>query len=219
MLDTILPRPVSSGVRWVLGSVKEERRMSRKIRVPLSLLFLSLAVMSASAQSDNLLQNPNADLKGQHWQATGEAAVEESNGEHCFVVRNGGSFHQDVTLPQGAAGQYAVLTGRGSSERVNPGGSITDLPYLYGYMLSEGEGGRERVLDYLQGMLGRSTSANEWVVMRGIFKVPEGATKIRFFLNQALRRGDERDGSAARFDDLGLYIFPTRKEARAFARR
>ena len=68
-------------------------------------------------------------------------------------------------------------------------------------------------------MLGRSTFANEWVKMSGIFKVPEGASKIRFFLNQGLGRGVERDGSAARFDDVGLYIFPTEEEAKAFARR
>lgn len=192
--------------------------MAKEIRIPLLLLFLSLAVISASAQSDNLLQNPNADLNGQSWQARGEATVEEINGSRSFVVRNGGSFSQDVALPQGAAGQYVVFIGRGSSERVNSNGSITDLPYLYGYML-EGEGSKERILDYLQGMLGRTTFANEWVGMSGVFKVPEGASKIRFFLNQALGRGVERDGSAARFDDLGLYIFPTEKEAKAFVRR
>ena len=191
--------------------------MAREIRIPLSLLFLSLSVISASAQSDNLLQNPSADLNGQFWQVKGEATVEEVSGNHCFVVRNGGSFRQDVTLPRGAAGQYVVFIGRGSSERVNADGSVTDLPYLYGYMLAEGEGRKERILDYLQGMLGRSTFANEWVKMSGIFKVPEGASKIRFFLNQGLGRGVERDGSAARFDDVGLYIFPTEEEAKAFA--
>jgi hypothetical protein len=36
-------------------------------------------------------------------------------------------------------------------------------------------------------------------------------------LNQALRRGVPHDGSAARFDDLGLYLFPTEEEAKTFA--
>jgi hypothetical protein len=195
--------------------------MAREIRIPLSLLFLSLTVISASAQTNNLLQNPSADLDGRSWQAKGAATVEEANGNRCFVVRNGGSFRQDVALPQGAAGQYVVFVGRGSSERVNPDGAVTDLPYLYGYMLAEGGAGgrKEHVLDYLQGMLGRSTFANEWVTMAGIFKVPEGAVKIRFFLNQGLGRGVERDGSAARFDDIGLYIFATAEEAKAFVRR
>lgn len=193
--------------------------MAREIRVPVSLLLLALSVISVSAQSDNLLRNPDADLDTQSWQARGEATVEEVGGNRCFVVRNGGSFSQDVTLPQGAAGQYVVFIGRGSSERVNPDGSVTDLPYLYGYVLAEAGGQKERILDYLQGMLGRSSIANEWVKMSGVFKVPEGASRIRFFLNQGLGRGVERDGSAARFDDVGLYIFPTEKEAKAFARR
>jgi hypothetical protein len=193
--------------------------MARVIRIPLSLLFVSLAVISAGAQPNNLLQNPSADLNGRSWLANGEATVEEVNGNRCFVVRNGGSFRQDVALPQGPAGQYVVFIGRSLSERVNFDGSVTDLPYLYGYMLAKGEGGKERILDYMQGMLGRPTFANEWVQISGVFKVPEGANKVRFFLNQGLGRGVERDGSAARFDDLALYIIPTAEEAKAIVRR
>jgi hypothetical protein len=191
----------------------------KMLRTSLPSLFLFLAAVSAGAQTENLLRNPQADLGAQHWRVFGQAAIEEINGNPCFVVRNGGSFQQHITLPQGAAGRYVVFTGRGSSERVNPDGSVTDLPYLYGYTIAEGEGGKERILDYLQGMLGRSTFTNEWVQMSGIFKVPEGATKIRFFLNQGLTRGVERNGAAARFDDLGLHIFSTEEEAKAFVRR
>jgi len=193
--------------------------MAREIRIPLLLLFLSLAAVSASAQSDNLLLNPNADLHMQSWQKWGDATVEAVNGNNCFVVRNGGHFFQDVVLPDDAVGKYVVFVGQGASERVNPDGSVTDLPYLYGYMFGEAQGGKHRVLDYLQGMLGRSRFPNEWVKMRGIFRVPEGAVKIRFYLKQGLGRGVERDGSAARFDDVGLYIFPTEEAARAFIRR
>jgi hypothetical protein len=191
------------------------------LRASLSFIFLCLVTIPTNAQTDNLLRNPQADVEAQHWRTSGQVAIEEVNGNRCFVVRNGGSFSQDVTLPREVAGQYVVFIGRGSSERVNPDGSVTDLPYLYGYMLAGDEGRKERVLDYLQGraMLGRSTFANEWVEMSGIFRVPEGATQIRFFLNQGLGRGVERDGSAARFDDVGLYIFPTEEEAKAFVRR
>src|ERR1044072_1468729 len=96
-----------------------------RLRLRASLLFplLCLAAVSAGAQTDNLLQNPKADLGAQHWRAFGQAAVEEVNGERVFVVRNGGHFLQDVDLPQGAAGQYALLIGRGSSERINSDGA------------------------------------------------------------------------------------------------
>jgi hypothetical protein len=66
-------------------------------------------------------------------------------------------------------------------------------------------------------MLSSATSVGEWVKMWGIFKVPEGTGRIRFFLNQALRQGVPHNGSAARFDDLGLYLFPTEEEAKSFA--
>ena len=181
-------------------------------------LFALLATTSVRAQSVNLLQNPNADLDTQFWRAMREATVEEIEGNHCFVVRNGGSFYQDVTLIQDATGQYAVLVGRGSAERINADGAITGLPYLYGYMMSAAEPGGGRIHAHLQGqrMLGSATSKDEWVKMWGIFRVPEGTGRIRFFLSQASRQGVPHNGSAARFDDLGLFLFPTEEAARAF---
>jgi hypothetical protein len=194
--------------------------MTKLMRTALqSLLFLCLATISTNAQTDNLLQNPKADLEAQHWRAVGQAAIEEVNGNRRFVVRNGGYFLQDVILPESAAGQYAVFIGSGSSERINSDGAITGLPYLYGYMMAPGRQDSGRILAYLQGQQMRSaaTFVGEWVKMWGIFKVPEGTERIRFFLNQAERRGVPHNGSAARFDDLGLYLFPTEEEARSFA--
>ena len=183
------------------------------------LLWLAAAGVLAGEQPNNLLRNPSADFNAQDWQATGQAYVEECGaGGLCFVVRNHGSFMQDVALPEKAGGQYAVFVGRGSSERVNPDGAITGLPYLYGYMMPPKNDGDGIVLAYLQGqtMLGSSPYANGWVKMWGIFKIPEGAGRIRFFLNQAERKGVPQNGSAARFDDLGLYVFPTGAAAKAF---
>ena len=76
-----------------------------------------------------------------------------------------------------------------------------------------------RILAYLQGqnMLASPTRENESVTMWGIFRVPEGTGAIRFFLNQALRNGVPHNGSAARFDDVGLYLFATEADACAFA--
>jgi hypothetical protein len=174
-------------------------------------------VANSNAQS-NLLQNPNADRQSDSWRAYGEATIEACGLDNpCFVVRNGGYFSQDVVLPAGAAGQYALFIGSGASERVNPGGAITGLPYLYGYMMAGTNG---RILDYLQGqnMLLSPTRETEWVAMSGIFRVPEGTNAIRFFLNQALRNGITHNSSAARFDDVGLYLFATEQDARIFAK-
>jgi len=186
------------------------------------LILLSACVMGAvlaNAQSRNLLQNPNASLGTNSWMAFGEASVESTTGDNfCFVVRDGGYFLQDVLLPEDAAGQYVVLIGRGASERINEDGAITGLPYLYGYMMEHGPRRSEKILAYLQGQRMRASTniRDEWVGMWGVFQVPEGTRKIRFFLNQALRQGVPHNGSAARFDDLGLYLFSSKHEAEAF---
>lgn len=186
------------------------------------LLMLVSAGTFGNAQSANLLQNPNADQGGRSWRAFGEAAIESTttNDAH-FVVRNGGYFFQDVELPKDAAGQYLVLIGRGAGDRVNPDGAITGSPYLHGYMMQPPGPDRKEILEYLQGqrLLAQTTAMDEWANMWGIFEVPEGTTKVRFFLNQALRAGAPHNGSAARFDNLGLYLFATRKDAQAFVRQ
>jgi hypothetical protein len=166
------------------------------------------------AQPENLLQNPKADAGLDHWRVFGNASIEESSpGNPCFVVRNKGSFSQEVLLPVDI-GQHVLMIGRVSSERINEDGAITGLPYLYGYMLESDR----RILEHLQGqnMLCSAKIANEWVWAWGIYQIPTGTAKLRFFLNQAERNGVPQDGSAARFDDLGLYIFDTKEEAHNF---
>ena len=186
----------------------------------LAMLCLTLVANATLINGQtNLLKNPNVDSLSQFWRAHGEATVETcAPNNPCFVVRNGGYFLQDVALPDGAVGQYALFIGRGASERINSDGAITGLPYLYGYMMPEMSPRGGRVLDYLQGQnMGASpTRKEEWVSMWGIFRVPEGTGAIRFFLNQAERKGVPHNGSAARFDDVGLYLFATEQDARAF---
>jgi len=185
------------------------------------LIFLTLVTgaIVCHGQARNLLQNPNADSASDAWRQFGDATVEVTTGNNsCFVVRNSGYFIQDVPVTDNAAGQYAVLIGRGASERINSDGAITGLPYLYGYMMEQGRPNGGRVLAYLQGqrMLAATSMKDEWVDMWGIFQIPAGTEKIRFFLNQASRQGVPQNGSAARFDNLGLYIFATRDDAVAF---
>jgi len=188
------------------------------LTIAIALVLLSFNAAGRS-QSGNLLQNPNASLGTDSWRVFGKATVETWQENSCFVVRDGGYFIQDVELPDDAVGEYVLFLGFGSSERVNADGAITGLPYLYGYMMPQsGRSNSDTVLEYLQGqrMRAQATSKNEWVSMWGIFKVPKGTKRVRFFLNQALRAGVPHNGSAARFDDLGLYLFATKEEAEAY---
>ena len=181
------------------------------------LFWLGLAAVSTNAQT-NLLKNPNADEGAGKWRTYGDAKVEQmSDGNWRFVVRNGGHFSQDAVLPENSVGKYALLIGRASSERINSNGAITGLPYLYGYMM-KGDPSTGRINSYLQGqqMSCAAATAYEWVTVWGIFEVPSGTGAIRFFLNQAERRGLPQNGSAAWFDDLGLYLFASEAEGEAF---
>src|SRR5262249_704143 len=130
------------------------------------LLWIIVITVFASAQTDNLLLNPSANDGTNNWEAFGKAVVEQSeDGDWRFVVRNMGYFFQNVQLPDDAAGKYALLIGRVSSERINPDGAITGLPSIYGYMLESANPGVGRILSYLQGqqMLCQAKTENEWV--------------------------------------------------------
>lgn len=164
----------------------------------------------------NLLQNPDAGLDIQYWTAYGNASIDTSSGDPAFAVRDHGHFFQDVPIPSDAIGKFALLIGRVSSERINANGSITGLPYLYGYMMDGNQ-----IYAYLQGqnMLSNAATVNQWVAAWGIFPIVSGTTNLRFFLNQAERAGDPQNGSAARFDDLGLYIAADEASANQLAAR
>ena len=186
--------------------------------------FLLLVAGAVSAQT-NLLLNPGGDNGASNWIVSGEATVEESNGEGVFVIRRGadstrGGFTQTVKLTPADVGKFALLIGFGSSERVNADGAITGLPYLYGYMLEVNNPTGGKINAYLQGqqMRANPVKANQWVKMYGVFEVPEKTVAIQFMLDQASRRGVPLNGSAARFDNVGLYLFKTEAEAIAFAR-
>jgi hypothetical protein len=210
--------PLKRSVGWFV--IFQEVLMTNQL---VRLATLALAIIANAMLlhgQTNLLKNPNADLQSQFWRPYGEATIETcASGNPCFVVRNGGYFLQDVTLPDGSVGQYAVLVGRGASERINSDGAITGLPYLYGYMMREVSPRDGRISDYLQGqtMLASPARESEWVPMWGLFRVPEGTGAIRFFLKQALRNGVPHNGSAGRFDDVGLYLFASEQDACAFA--
>ncbi len=178
------------------------------------LIFSLLILAGVSLAQKNLLLSPDADSLGKAWVSTGEAQVEDFDGRRVFVVRNQGSFFQDIPLTLEETGKFALFIGRGSSERINDAPTITGLPYLYGYMLSS----KDAIIEPIQGhrMLATPRAKDEWRAMFGVFRIPEGTVSIRFFLNQAEGKGFPQNGSAARFDNLGLFLFPTEKEASDF---
>lgn len=185
-------------------------------------LAIFLIVLSAStltlAQGENLLKNPSGDEDSQYWRTFGNAKVERcADDGHCFVLRDGGYFIQDVTVSENAVGQYALLMGRAHSER-DTSQAITGRPYLYGYMMNAGDPSGGRIYTYLSGQQMSPTDgiAGEWKHLWGVFRIQLGTRRIRLFLQQGLRKGVPHDGSRTSFDDLGIYIFPTEQEALAF---
>jgi hypothetical protein len=187
----------------------------------ISIMF-SFLFSSISYSQTNLIKNPNAELDEKEWKLAGEATVENNNsGNKIFTIRNGGSFWQDVELPKEIAGKFALLIGRGSSERINVDGQITGLPYLYGFLFSSKESNGAQINTYLTGQKLRAnvSNTNQWVAIYGIFEIPEKTVSARIFLNQAERKGLPQNGSAANFDDLGFFIFDTKEEALEFANK
>jgi hypothetical protein len=87
---------------------------------------------------------------------------------------------------------------------------------LYGLVIAAD---RIHFLGYWQGqrMLARPTYPGEWVAMSGVFRVPPGAAAISVGLHQAERKDDRQDGSAARFADVRMVLFPSEDAARAYA--
>jgi hypothetical protein len=134
------------------------------------------------------------------------------------VLRNGGSFQQIVELQPTAAGLYVLFVAHVSAERTAPEAAITDRPYLYGLTMSS-DGRRILMHHHATTMRSLASTANEWTIAWGVFQVPDGASSISFQMKQALRLGTPHDGSAARFDDVGLFLFRTREAAEDFAAR
>ena len=173
---------------------------------------LALALQAPGA---NMLVNGDAAGGTGGWIVSGEGKVERIGGVTCFTVRSGGSFEQGLRLPPDSTGMFAALLGKGEADRVNEDGSITGLPYLYAMVVASD---RTRVLAYWQGqqLMARPRRAGQWVTMSGIFSVPYGAAYVSIQLRQAERKGVPQNGSAARFSDVRLVLFPTEAAARAY---
>ena len=164
----------------------------------------------------NHLQDPFAYHCATAWQRKGEAVCEAApNGNPHFAVRYGGFFWQDVPIPE-STGRYVLLVARASSERVHPDDDQTGFPYLYGYMVDRRDDHRFHAHLNGQQMTLRPRTADEWGTIWGVFPVPPETGAVRLFLQQADGR-QAQNGSASRFDDVGVFLFASEAEARGFA--
>jgi WD40 repeat protein len=166
---------------------------------------------------DNLIGDNNTKKTSPIWISKGEVSYElKEEDNYLFAIRRGGMFQQDVPIEE-STGKYALIISWGSSERYNNNLDQTGLPYLYGYFLSKTD--PEKINDYLKGqqLLLSTNAANEWGLVWGVFEIPADTGTIRFFMHQA--DGHEpQNGSAAYFDEPGIFIFDSEDEAKAFVK-
>ena len=166
----------------------------------------------------NLVANPTAEFGSFGWRVDGEAAADEFDGNRCFILRNGARLTQAVKLPAGSAGKFALFIAHTIGDRTDRPDDITDRPYLNGLTLSA-DGRRILLHNQAPTMGSLAIPPGQWGKSWGVFEIPKGASSIIYQLAQGSRRGTARDGSAARFDDVGLFVFDTRQAAVAFVRR
>lgn len=171
-------------------------------------------MMELSGQK-NLVKNPYGTQNLQYWQNNGDVFIEmDEDANPYFVIRYSGKIWQEVPIPE-ATGRWALLIAWASSERINQDGDQTGLPYLYGAMMSRKDKNRSQA--YLQGqeMILSLRKPNEWGIIWGVFQVPGDTGAIQLFMQQADGR-TAQDGSAARFDEPGVFLFDTEAEAKDF---
>lgn len=180
-------------------------------------LFLA-ATFYCQAQTINLLKNPNAEQGEENWKSYPHSYIERESGNSVFVVRSGGSFIQYVDLPKGSTDKFLVFFGRATSDRAYPSGGWTGRPSLYAYLMRYWDGKGGIINGYLAGenLISKTEAANEWNYLWGIYQVPVGTTTVSYFLIQGANPALPGDGSTAKFDDLGLYLFDNEESAKSF---
>jgi tetratricopeptide (TPR) repeat protein len=169
--------------------------------------------VSKLVSGKNLIALAASGEAADNWKSFGDAVIErDGEGNNIFVIRKGATFNKSVYLPD-AEGWFAVLIGQASTERINSDGAITGLPNISGYLIFG-----DRIVTNLQGqqLLFSGAKRNAWHVLWGIFPVDKTINKITISLSQAERRGVPHDGSAARFKNVGIYLFRNESEAKAW---
>jgi hypothetical protein len=163
----------------------------------------------------NLVANHSAVDGRAVWWFSGNARIDDCDGDPCFALQQGDSIRQTVVLPHDVGGRYVVLIGSAQVEKLSAAGDITGQPYLYALVGSTDPG---RISAHLQGqqLRGQPTRALQWVTMSGVFRMPDDAYLLTFELKRAAKVGGSEPGGVARYDNLGVYAFETEEQARAF---
>lgn len=190
-------------------------KVLRPVMLTLTMLGLFLLPITALAN-------------GSVWRSFGQV----TNSDPLFEIRQkditnpNAHFMKDIPITKESAGQAAMFISYTNAEKLQSNGDgtrksdITGLPYLYGYFfdMKEHKNGRmmEHISEYLQGptMRHQGMCDNEWKVSYGLFQIPQGTVKTRFFLKQASRKGTEKDGRAAWFYKPNFLVVSTMADAK-----
>jgi hypothetical protein len=191
----------------------------KQLNIKFLTLICTLCATTIVGAQTNLLLNGKADSKTEHWSLKYNTTVEEFNGDKVFVLRNDGNLQQFVQLTDEAIGKYALLIGRVSSQRADVDGKTTpNTPYFSVATLVPniviGEG---------QILPDDAKGENDWHTIYAIHQLPK--EDFLGFLKCSLHQRNSRkgenvpnEGSAVRFDNLGLYLFETEEDALKFAK-
>jgi ketosteroid isomerase-like protein len=167
----------------------------------------------------NLLANPAASQGGTDWLARGNAEIETcAAGNPCFVTRYDGEFVGNASLPADAEGRFLLLLGRASAERVHPPGSRDQTGEAYIHGFGEAEAGMAGEHYSADTLTTETHEPGRWSTLWGVFPIGQGIRRVHFEIRQADGHS-AKDGSASRFDDLGVFVFDSAEQARGFAER
>lgn len=184
----------------------------------ISLLYVTFSITvgcsmdSGSTKGYNHLSNPTGKDELESWTSTGSVSVAEDDENVSFRTADRlderAYLYQDVNIANAGSGNYLCLISTVSSD---PGtGTITELPYVYGYLLDRDE----EIVTYLQeDTCLHDGSTDDWLIVYGIFEVPDGARSARVVLKQAYQDGTPPAGADARFRDADIRVFGSLEEA------
>lgn len=164
----------------------------------------------------NLLKNPSADDGQNSWYFGGGSAgtIQLSNGNKVFWVDYGfgksGQISQTVdVLPADIRRKYILVTGY-AWIKAPITFSTTANPCLWGTLWKTNSTQPPQTLQCSF----HTASAGYWETIYGIFRVKKINTSMRIELFQSRGVGNPPDGTRAMFDDIQMFVYSTKQEAK-----
>jgi hypothetical protein len=190
---------------------------TRAFLAPLLYVVVSIAICgctfdSGSTKGYNHLSNPTGEDELESWTSSGEVSIAEDEDTVSFRTADRlderAYLYQDVSIANAGSENYLCLISTVYGEPDSA--AITELPYVYGYLLDRDE----NIVTYLQqDTCIHDGSADDWIIVYGIFEVPESARSARVVLKQAYQDGTPPAGEYARFRDADIRVFGSQEEA------